>query len=95
MTATIDTGLDLSWVTFMDEDPPESCTYRVDECSAQATHRGHFRTFQGRCRHPFKLYCTGHAEQIVSRDRPRGRHPFWCMACPGSMSFLIKMVPIR
>lgn len=88
-------SLDLSWVTFLDEEPGQWCGWRRDlPCLAKATDVGYFQVPDS-CPHPEILYCPEHRDYIVWQVA-RGRHLFWCTRCyPYTYGTFLRMEALR
>jgi hypothetical protein len=80
MTATAAPGIDLDWVTFLDEEHPETCGFRSDPCSRQATHVGTFRRVTGNCPEFSSriLYCLVHRDLLMQQLVASGDPFFRC-----------------
>ena len=94
MSTATDTGTGLDWVVFEEHDHTESCDFRTDPCSRQATHAGIFRVISGGCDH-FRirvLYCIPHRDLILRRAE-LGR--FYCHTCGHrTLGELVRMVSL-
>ena len=93
MSAATIEQIDLSWVTFMQEDDDCGACEAHEGCSAQATHLTRWIPWTG-CAHRRTVYCLRHTETTLRRAAVNGRL-FWCVDCgPESATFLWEVLPL-
>lgn len=97
MTTTAAPSIDLSWVTFQEQDHREPCGYCTVRCTREATHVGIFRLVSGTCPnwHDRVLYCVPHRDDVMRRAC-RSNQFFCCNACKGrTVVELVRMEALR
>lgn len=97
MTTTAAPGTGLDWVTFTNEDRSETCAYRTEPCSRQATHVGFFVLVSGGCElySDEILYCLAHRDLLL---RQAVKHDGYFCCAHGALctvAQLIRMEPLR
>jgi hypothetical protein len=92
MTTATTPTIDLSWVTFTEDEESEPC----HRCTGEATHVGYFGVAAAPSSHPLCPhlripYCLSHAAVVLREARDPG--VFTCAG--GAWLKLIRMVPLR